>query len=46
MLELYDINPIFSYYINKLSTIYLFLNSPHVKLFYGLWRCITFCIAL
>jgi hypothetical protein len=32
-LELYDINPAFSYYMNKLSTIYLFLKSPHVKYF-------------
>ena len=33
MLELYDINPVFSYYISKLSSFYLFLNFPHVKLF-------------
>jgi hypothetical protein len=46
MLELYDINPIFSININKLSATYLFLNSPLVKLFYRLWRCSTFCIAL
>ena len=32
-LELYDINPIFSFYINKLSTIYLFLTLLLVKLF-------------
>ena len=33
MLELYDINPVFSFYINKLSAIYLFLTLLLVKLF-------------
>ena len=32
-LELYDINPFFSIYINKLSAIYLFLTLLLVKLF-------------
>jgi hypothetical protein len=43
---LYDINPIFSIYINKLSTTYLFLNSPDVKSFYRLWRCQVFLQAM
>ena len=33
MLELYDINPIFSININKLSAIYLFFTLLIVKLF-------------
>jgi len=33
MLELYDINPIFSIDINKLSAIYLFFTLLIVKLF-------------
>ena len=33
MLELYDINPIFSFNINELSAIYLFLTLLLVKLF-------------
>ncbi len=34
MQMLYDINPIFSIYINKLSAIYLFLTLLLIKLFF------------